>query len=157
MNGDEQFLRESLRLAALGMERGEGGPFGALVVRGTEVLGRGWNRVLATNDPTAHAEVVAIREACNRVRSYWLVGCTLYSSCEPCPMCLAAAYWARIPRLVFAAGREDAAAIGFADRELYRQLALPPGGRSMELRQLLAEEAREVMRRWPALAAGQVY
>ncbi|OQX17577.1 MAG: tRNA-specific adenosine deaminase [Desulfobulbaceae bacterium A2] len=157
MTADEEYLRESLRLATLGMERGEGGPFGALVVRGTEVLGRGWNRVLATNDPTAHAEVVAIREACGRVRSYWLADCTLYSSCEPCPMCLAAAYWARIPRLVFAAGREDAAAIGFADRELYRQLVLPPGTRSMEVRQLLADEAREVMRRWPALAAGQVY
>jgi len=83
---DEDFVRETLRLAAEGMERGEGGPFGALVTRGNEVLGRGWNRVLATNDPTAHAEVVALREACAHAGSYWLPDCTLYSSCEPCPM-----------------------------------------------------------------------
>ncbi|OQX18999.1 MAG: tRNA-specific adenosine deaminase [Desulfobulbaceae bacterium A2] len=157
MADDEQYLRASVRLAAEGMARGEGGPFGALVVREDEVLGRGWNRVLTSNDPTAHAEVVAIREACARLGSYWLLDCTLYCSCEPCPMCLAAAYWARIPRLVYAAGREDAEAIGFADRELYHELVLPPGARTMTVRQLLAEEAREVMRRWPATAAGRVY
>ena len=104
----ERLLREAIRLSIEKMCQGEGGPFGAIVVRGDEIVGTGWNRVTSTNDPTAHAEIVAVRDACQRLGTFNLSGCEIYSSCEPCPMCLAAIYWARLDRLYYAAGREDA-------------------------------------------------
>ncbi len=107
------------------MEAGAGGPFGSVVVRDGRVIGEGWNQVTSTNDPTAHAEVVAIRRACAAIGSFSLAGATLYASCEPCPMCLASAYWARVSRIVFANTREEAAAIGFDDQLLYDEIPKP--------------------------------
>lgn len=150
-------MREALRLAREGMEGGDGGPFGAVIVRQGEIIGRGWNRVLSAKDPTAHAEICAIRDACARVGDYWLPGATLYTSCEPCPMCLAAAYWARIDRVVYAASREDAAAIGFADESLYQELARPWSGRNLSATQVLQAEAVGLMQGWPELAPERGY
>lgn len=154
---DEEFMRRAIRLADQGMAAGDGGPFGAVIVRAGEVIGSGWNRVLATNDPTAHAEIVAIRDACRRSEQYWLEGATLYVNCEPCPMCLAAIHWARIERLVFAATRTDAAAIDFADEEIYHQVCLPPTQRTLPTSQILRDEAVTVLQRWPAFASRRPY
>src|SRR5262245_59523132 len=109
MPDSEPLMREAIRLSVEMMRQGKGGPFGALIVRDGQVLGRDWNQVTSTNDPTAHAEIVAIREACRQTGSFLLSGCELYSSCEPCPMCLSAAYWARLQRVYYAARRSDAA------------------------------------------------
>ncbi|HEY0499739.1 MAG TPA: nucleoside deaminase [Kutzneria sp.] len=115
---DQAWLDEAVRLAAANVATG-GGPFGAVIVRGDELIATGVNRVVPTLDPTAHAEVVAIREACQRVGDFRLTGCVLFSSCEPCPLCLAASLWARVDRVVFAADRDDAADAGFNDRDFY--------------------------------------
>jgi tRNA(Arg) A34 adenosine deaminase TadA len=125
---DPSFLRAAIRLSTDGMAADEGGPFGAVVARNGEIVGRGWNRVISTNDPTAHAEVVAIRDACSRLRSFPLAGCELYASCEPCPLCLAASCWARLDRIYHAATRDDAAA-GFDDRVFYAELGKPAAKR----------------------------
>jgi guanine deaminase len=117
------FLREAIRLSLEKMRGNEGGPFGAVVVRDGQIVGRGWNKVTSTNDPTAHAEVVAIRDACSRLNTFSLAGCDLYTSCEPCPLCLAAAYWARLGHIYYAANGDDAAAVGFDDRNFYQELA----------------------------------
>jgi len=146
----KKFMREAIKLAELGMRGGRGGPFGCVVVRQGEIVGRGHNRVTSTNDPTAHAEVVAIRRACTRLRSFSLAGCTLYTSCEPCPMCLGAAYWARVDRLVFAASRQDAATAGFDDAFIYDQVPLGPFERSLPTAQLLREEAIAAFDAWLA-------
>jgi len=119
---DERFLARALELALKGSEQNEGGPFGAVLVRAGKIIGEGWNRVVASSDPTAHAEIGAIRMACAAVNSFHLPKTTLYASSEPCPMCLSAAYWARIERIVFANSRAEAAAIGFCDDELYSEL-----------------------------------
>ena len=145
---DERFLREAIRLSLDKMQAGEGGPFGAVVVRRGEIVGAGWNRVTSSNDPTAHAEIVAIRDACSRLGTFLLAGCDLYTSCEPCPMCLAAIYWARIEHLYYAAGREDAAGAGFDDAWLYDQIALPPPERAMPTVQHLRDEALEAFAAW---------
>ena len=148
---DEFFMRQAIRLAEEGMAAGDGGPFGALIVRAGEIIGRGWNRVLGTNDPTAHAEIVAIRDACDRLGSYDLAGCSIYASCEPCPMCLAAIHWANLDDLVYGADRSDAAAVAFADEYLYEEICRPPADRAMPSRQYLRDEAVTVMRKWPEL------
>jgi guanine deaminase len=142
------FLREAIRLSTEKMEGNEGGPFGALIVRDGEIVGRGWNRVTSTNDPTAHAEIVAIRDACARLKTFTLAGCEIYTSCEPCPMCLAAIYWARLGRIFYAATHEDTTAAGFDDRSIYRELELPPGGRSIPMVQDLREEASKAFGAW---------
>lgn len=118
-NPDAAFLRLAIREARRGMERGEGGPFGAVIVRNGEVVGRGHNRVLGTNDPTAHAEIVAIRRAARKLGRFDLSDCEIYATCEPCPMCLAAILWARLGRAYFGCTRDDAARIGFDDRLFY--------------------------------------
>src|SRR5262245_49652370 len=123
----ETFMREAIGLSVRMMRRGRGGPFGAVVVRGGEVIARGWNRVTSTNDPTAHAEIVAIRGACRRLQAFHLRGCDLYTSCEPCPMCLSAIYWARIRNVYYGATRQDAARIDFDDDFIYREVARPVG------------------------------
>jgi tRNA(Arg) A34 adenosine deaminase TadA len=125
MDSDDFFLIRAVELARQGSREGLGGPFGAVVVRDGEIIGEGCNRVVADHDPTAHAEIAAIRAACAASGSFHLPGATLYASSEPCPMCLSAAYWARIERIVFANRRCDAAAIGFCDDELYCELGLP--------------------------------
>lgn len=147
---DEEFLREAIRLSRHHMLAGSGGPFGAVVVRNGELIAEGWNRVTSTNDPTAHAEVVAIREACKKLGTFTLDGCVLYSSCEPCPMCLAATYWSRVDRLVFAASRVDAAAAGFDDEWLYQEMPLHFGARKLPTIQVMQSEAQGVFQEWLA-------
>ncbi|MBS1160968.1 MAG: Cytidine/deoxycytidylate deaminase, zinc-binding region [Proteobacteria bacterium] len=122
MESDDIFLARAVELARLGSESGEGGPFGAVIVHDGKIVAEAWNRVVASHDPTAHAEIGAIRSACASLGHFHLAGCTLYASSEPCPMCLSAAYWARIERIVFANSRSEAAAIGFCDDELYQEL-----------------------------------
>ncbi len=153
----EQYMKEAIRLAETGMNKGEGGPFGAVVVRDNTIIGRGWNRVLATNDPTAHAEITAIRDACRLTGGYWLEGAEIYVNCEPCPMCLSAIYWARIEKLTYAASRNDAAAIGFNDALIYREVCLPAEERSIIMRQQGREEALKVMQKWQQLAGNPRY
>ncbi len=145
---DKKFMREALHLAEVGMRSGRGGPFGCVVVRKGEVVGRGHNRVTSTNDPTAHAEVVAIRDACAHLETFQLDDCELYTSCEPCPMCLSAIYWARIPQVFYANTRTDAAAIGFDDDFIYQQVPLPPSQRTIKMTLLLRDEAQEAFKEW---------
>lgn len=146
----EIFMREAIKEAEAGMRTGRGGPFGCVIVHRGEVIARGNNRVTSTNDPTAHAEITAIREACARLQRYSLEECELYTSCEPCPMCLAAVYWARIPTLYYGNTRSDAAAIGFDDDFIYEQIPLPPEKRSVAMKPLLRDEAQQAFREWEA-------
>jgi tRNA(Arg) A34 adenosine deaminase TadA len=144
----ERFMREAIRLSKRSLTGRQGGPFGAVIVRGGRIVARGWNRVIGAHDPTAHAEVVAIREACRKLKRVHLEDCVIYSSCEPCPMCLSAIYWARLDQVFYAGTRQDAARIGFLDRTLYRELRLPAARRRMPFRTLLRPEARQVMNEW---------
>ena len=146
---NEAFLRRAIELALASVDEG-GGPFGALVVRGGRVIAEGSNRVVLGRDPTAHAEVNAIRAAAAALGSHDLAGCELYASAEPCPMCAGAIHWARLERLYFAAGREDAARAGFDDAELYRELALPPAKRAVPAVQGLAAEGLAPFEAWLA-------
>ena len=146
MNG--KFMREAIRLSIQMMRRGKGGPFGAVVVRNGKVVGRGSNQVTSTNDPTAHAEILAIREACKRLKTFQLEDCELYTSCEPCPMCLSAIYWARLGRVFYANTRQDAARIDFDDEFIYREVALPIGKRTLKMKQLLHDEALAAFAEW---------
>jgi tRNA(Arg) A34 adenosine deaminase TadA len=145
---NQKFLREAIRLSIEKMEADEGGPFGAVIIKDGEIVGRGWNQVTSTNDPTAHAEIVAIRDACARLKTFSLAGCEIYTSCEPCPMCLSAINWARLDRIYYAATSEDAAGIGFDDSSLYYDLNLPPNERLIPREQDLREEALEAFRKW---------
>lgn len=147
---DRTFLMRAVGLSRTRMLANAGGPFGALVVREGHVLAEGWNEVTSSNDPTAHAEVRAIRKACEAVSSFQLHGATLYSSCEPCPMCLAAAYWARVGRIVFAAGRADAAKVGFDDAYLYDEIAKPVAARAVPTLHMPVQEAVDVFAAWHA-------
>lgn len=147
---DTPFMREAIRLSRTRMRQGRAGPFGAVVVRDGAIVARGWNAVTSSLDPTAHAEVIAIRRACRKLSTFGLEGCVLYTSCEPCPMCLAAAYWARVDRLVYAATRDDAARAGFDDALIYRELPLPPEARSLQTDHLLRAEAVTVLEEWLA-------
>ena len=147
-NVDKQFMREAIRLAEKGMDKQDGGPFGAIVVKDGVIVGRGNNQVTSSNDPTAHAEVVAIRDACNNLGQFQLDDCVIYSSCEPCPMCLGAIYWARPKKLFFACSREDAAAIGFDDEFIYKEVPLPIDQRSIETQQFLQQEGVKVFEKW---------
>jgi guanine deaminase len=146
----ETFMREAIRLSFEMMRQGKGGPFGALVIRDGEIIGRGWNQVTSTNDPTAHAEIVAIRDACRATGSFLLPGCELYTSCEPCPMCLSAAYWGRIERVYYGACRSDAAEAGFLDEMIYEELKREPPARRLPCSELLRDEALAALREWKA-------
>jgi tRNA(Arg) A34 adenosine deaminase TadA len=148
MSTEESFMREAIRLSREGMENNEGGPFGCIIVKDGKIVGRGNNKVSSTNDPTAHAEVTAIRDACRNLGSFQLTGCDLYTSCEPCPMCLGAIYWARPNRVFFANTRHDAAAIGFDDSMIYEEMTLDIALRRIPLQTLCREEALEVFRAW---------
>lgn len=154
---DEKFLRVAIDLAREGMDRSEGGPFGCVIVKEGMIVGRGNNKVTSSNDPTAHAEIVAIREACHRLGDFQLTGCVIYCSCEPCPMCLGAIYWARPARIVFAGNREDAAAAGFDDRMIYEELAAPPAQRVIPATQLLRQAAQELFRSWKQYPEKRLY
>lgn len=145
---DQKFLQLAIELAQTGIDRNAGGPFGAVIVRDGQIIGSGYNRVTSSNDPTAHAEVEAIREACRLIGSFQLDGCTIYASCEPCPMCLGAIYWARPGRVVYACTREDAAAIGFDDDFIYRELETPVSERQIPVFQAMREEGMRVFEAW---------
>lgn len=142
------FMRRAIALAIEGVRTNQGGPFGAVVVKDGVIVGEGFNRVLGTNDPTAHAEVTAIRNACAKLSNFELRGCDLYTSCEPCPMCLAAAYWARVERVYFACDRADAARAGFDDSMLYDEIPKSPAERTLPLVQTLREEALATFQAW---------
>ncbi|HEY5481775.1 MAG TPA: nucleoside deaminase [Verrucomicrobiae bacterium] len=144
----EKFMREAIRLSIQMMRRGQGGPFGAVVVRNGKVVGRGSNQVTSANDPTAHAEIVAIREACKRLKTFQLDDCDLYTSCEPCPMCLSAIYWARLANVFYANTRKDAAKINFDDDFIYREVALPIRKRTLKMKQVLHDEALAAFTEW---------
>ncbi|GIU76903.1 MAG: hypothetical protein KatS3mg005_0141 [Bryobacteraceae bacterium] len=148
----EEFLRRAIRLAVENAGQGRGGPFGAVIVLGGEIIAEGANHVTSDLDPTAHAEVVAIRAACRRLGRFDLRGAAIYSSCEPCPMCLGAIYWARLGALYYAAGREDAARAGFDDSFLYEQFALPETQRALPTRRIALEEAGLPFDAWLASA-----
>jgi tRNA(Arg) A34 adenosine deaminase TadA len=154
---DQEFIKRAIELSAEHMRAKDGGPFGAVIVRDNQIIATGWNKVTSTNDPTAHAEVTAIRAACAHVKNFVLSGCVLYTSCEPCPMCLAATYWARIDRVVYAATRQDAAAAGFDDDLLYRELPLSPDARSLPMQQLLGADAAAVMEEWKRMPGKIMY
>lgn len=146
---DETFMSEAVALARRALDD-DGGPFGAVVVREGEIVGRGRNRVLALSDPTAHAEVLAIRDACRRLGTHDLSGCTVYTSCEPCPMCLGALLWARVDRIVYAVGREGATRAGFDDALVHDRIFRPEDGCGILMEQLSGDEARTVMEAWTA-------
>jgi len=141
-------MRRAVELSAQHMREGAGGPFGAVIVKNGKVIAEGWNRVTSTNDPTAHAEVTAIRDACKALGTFSLEGCDIYTSCEPCPMCLSAIYWARLDRIYFANTRQDAAAIGFDDEFLYREVPKPVETRSIPTVKLNMSEAAAVFAEW---------
>ncbi len=147
-NEDRKYMFEAIRLAKEGMNKQGVGPFGAIVVKNGEIIGRGVNQVTFDNDPTAHAEVIAIRDACKTLGHFQLEDCIIYSSCEPCPMCLGAIYWARPEKLFYACSREDAAAINFDDALIYREISLEPEDRKIPGIQLLREEGKEVFKQW---------
>jgi guanine deaminase len=144
------FMAEAIRLAIEGVRCGHGGPFGAVVVKDGRIVGRGSNCVTATNDATAHAEVMAIREACKTLRTFHLTGCKLYASCEPCPMCLSAIYWARIDRYYFGCTAQDAAEIQFADDFIRHELSVPPTERAIPSVPLMRAEALAAFAEWNA-------
>lgn len=143
-----KFMREAIRLSLSRMRANRGGPFGAVVVRRGKIVARGWNRVTSDNDPTAHAEVSAIRDACKKLKTFQLDDCELYTSCEPCPMCLAAIYWARLKKVYYANTRRDAAKIEFDDALIYREVSLPASRRQIPMKQLLRGEALKVFAEW---------
>ena len=145
---NKMFMREAIRLSIQQMRRGAGGPFGAILVKGNRIIGRGWNQVTSGNDPTAHAEVVAIRDGCRRLKTFQLDDCDLYTSCEPCPMCLSAMYWARLRGVFYGNTRRDAAKIAFDDDFIYREVALPIRKRKLVMRQLLRKEALAAFVEW---------
>ncbi len=152
-----QFMQAAIELSEKGVTEEKGGPFGAVVVKDGEIIGRGYNQVAAANDPTAHAEIIAIREACKKLHSFQLTGCEIYTSCEPCPMCTGAIYWARPERVYFANTREDAAAIGFDDSFIYGEIPKPLAERKIKMIQVDREEAQQVFKQWTAKANKMVY
>ena len=142
------FMREAIKLSTANVETGQGGPFGAVVVKNGKIIARGVNQVTKNNDPTAHAEVMAIRIACEVLGSFQLEGCEIYCSCEPCPMCLGAIYWARPDKIYFANSKSDAANIGFDDAFIYEELDKPVSERARFTEQILREEAQVAFRKW---------
>ena len=146
----EKFMKRAIALSFEMMEKGAGGPFGAVIVRDGRIIAEGRNQVTSANDPTAHAEIMAIREAARALGSFKLDGCEIYTSCEPCPMCLAAIYWARIERIFYANAREDAARIGFDDEHIYREVGLPLARRAIPTERLLPEDGRAAFDAWDA-------
>jgi tRNA(Arg) A34 adenosine deaminase TadA len=145
---DNPFMARAIQLSIDNVRSGQGGPFGAVVVRDGAIVAEGVNRVTATNDPTAHAEVVAIREACRKLGLFELKDCELYTSCEPCPMCLGAIYWARLSRVYFGGLAEDANHAGFDDFSIYREFAQPHSARTIPMTQMMRNEALAAFRAW---------
>ncbi|MCC6384267.1 MAG: nucleoside deaminase [Bacteroidia bacterium] len=148
MSQHEEFMLEAIRLARQGMNENQGGPFGCVIVKDHQIIASGYNSVLSSLDPTAHAEITAIRQACQKLQSFQLTGCTLYTSCEPCPMCLGAIYWARPDRIYYASSRKDAAYAGFDDEFIYREIPVATEKRVIPFVQLKLEHARDIFREW---------
>ena len=144
----KEFMRAAIAESKRGMDNNEGGPFGAVIVKDGKIIGRGNNRVTSDNDPTAHAEVTAIRDACSQLEHFDLNGCEIYTSCEPCPMCLAAIYWSRIDTIYYANTKKDAADINFDDAFFYDELDKPIDERSIPMRQMMRDEAISVFQAW---------
>jgi tRNA(Arg) A34 adenosine deaminase TadA len=157
MQGNPEFMKQAIELAVKNVTSGHGGPFGAMIVRGSQVIATGVNQVTAINDPTAHAEIVAIRNACREIRDFSLHGCVIYTSCEPCPMCLAAIYWARMDRVFYSGTAADAAAAGFDDAFLYAEMKKNIGERTVPEERLLAERGNESFDAWRRFAARVEY
>ena len=156
-NDHSAFMMEAIRLSVANVEEGNGGPFGAVVVKDGKIIARGVNQVTSNKDPTAHAEVVAIRNACKALNSFQLEGCEIYASCEPCPMCLGAIYWARPDKLFYANSAADAANIQFDDQFIYNEIAKPVEERKLFTRQILREEALEAFKIWKESPLKKVY
>ena len=150
MDKRNEFMQEAINLSKKGMMNNDGGPFGCVVVKDDVIVGRGCNMVTSTNDPTAHAEVTAIRDACKNLGTYQLEGCEIYTSCEPCPMCMGAIYWARPARVFYGNSRQDAADIGFDDSLIYKELTLPLKDRKISIYSLGRDEAIKVFEEWTA-------
>lgn len=148
MSEKERFMREAVNAALKGMNNNEGGPFGCVIVKNGEIVGRGNNKVTSTNDPTAHAEVTAIRDACKNLGTFQLEGCDIYTSCEPCPMCLGAIYWARPNKVYYGSSQVDAANIGFDDEFIYKEIPLPYNQRSIPFEQLARDIAIKPFKDW---------
>lgn len=142
------FMREAIRVSVEMMRANQGGPFGAVVVRGDQIVGRGWNQVLSRKDPTAHAEIMAIRAACEALQTFKLDECEIYMSCEPCPICLSAIYWARLTKGYYGNTRSEAQEIGFDDAFIFAQMALPLAERKLVLEPCLREEALKAFLEW---------
>ena len=142
------FMARAIELAIENVRSGKGGPFGAAIVRDGKIIAEGTNSVTSTNDPTAHAEVMAIRDACEKLGTFQLDGCELYTSCEPCPMCLGAIYWARPDRMYYAGTAADASRVGFDDSFIYKEIPLPPAERKLQMIHIMREEAQEAFRAW---------
>lgn len=149
MNDREKtFMLQAIKLSQQGMDLDEGGPFGCVIVFNDQIIGRGNNKVTSTNDPTAHAEITAIRDACRALNSFQLGECEIYSSCEPCPMCLGAIYWAKIKKIYYACTREDAKGIGFSDDFIYNEIPKPLDQRAIPAEQIIHHEGMNVFRKW---------
>ncbi|WP_304064303.1 nucleoside deaminase [Pedobacter glucosidilyticus] len=153
----EDFMRMAIALSEDNVKNNLGGPFGAVIVKNGEIIAKSANTVTTTNDPTAHAEVAAIRLACQNLNTFSLEGCTIYASCEPCPMCLGAIYWARIDKLYYANTKKDAAAINFDDDFIYQEIDLKPEDRKLPSQQLLRDEALKAFEMWQQSASKKDY
>ncbi len=147
---DKQFIQRAIELSEKGMDTNAGGPFGAVIVKNNEIIAEGFNKVTSSNDPTAHAEVVAIRKACEVLDTFQLDDCVVYTSCEPCPMCLGAIYWARPKAVYYACTKEDAAQIGFDDDFIYNEIDKQIADRDIKFINLSREEGKNVFKKWEA-------
>jgi len=148
MSYRKEFLLKAIELSAVNIKGNNGGPFGAVIVKNKKIISKGINRVISENDPTAHAEIEAIRKACKKLRRFHLEDCEIYTSCEPCPMCLSAIYWARISMIYYANAKKDAAGIGFQDDFLYKEIILKPEKRRIPAKQYLRKEAMKIFSEW---------
>ena len=157
MTREEQFMMQAIELSQKAIDNNEGGPFGCIVVKGDEIVGRGNNKVTSSNDPTAHAEVIAIRDACTNLKTFQLTDCEVYTSCEPCPMCLGAIYWARPAKVYFANTRHDAAKAGFDDSMIYEEIKADPDNRKIPMIHLKSEKAGFIFDKWNTKANKTAY
>ncbi len=144
----KDFMKQAIALAKNGVEAGFGGPFGCVIVKDQKIIGKGSNEVLKTNDPTAHAEIVAIRDACKNLNHFQLEGCEIYTSCEPCPMCLGAIFWARPSKVYYGCSKDDAAEAGFDDDFIYKEIEVDPSHRKIPMYSLLRDESLETFKLW---------
>src|SRR6186713_2648457 len=154
---EKRFLERAIELSRQGMQEGNGGPFGCVIVKDGEIIGEGVNEVLVKNDPTSHAEVVAIRKACKKLNNFQLTGCDVYTSCEPCPMCMGAIYWARPNRVIYANTKEDAAAIEFDDDFIYREINTTMNDRKIPFIHAPHTDAMAVFNEWKNLEGKKKY